>query len=119
MALYVMKQQVMTLIPWLIAVYAAICAVVYFGNRLFMYFPNQTRAAPAEAGLDHVKEIEIAAADQRCLQWVISGHNGSFASCPLYPRKRTFVSVEVRCPLCATSRHLSGAGRGQEPMLAS
>ena len=63
MALYVMKQQVMTLIPWLIAVYAAICAVAYFGNRLFMYFPNQTRAAPTEAGLDYVKEIEIAAAD--------------------------------------------------------
>ena len=53
----------MTLIPWLVAIYAAICAVVYFGNRLFMYFPNPTRAAPAEAGLDHVKEIEIAAAD--------------------------------------------------------
>ena len=51
----------MTLIPWLVAVYAAICAVVYFGNRLFMYFPDPTRAAPAEAGLDHVKEIEIAA----------------------------------------------------------
>ncbi len=41
----------MTLIPLLIAVYAAICAVVYFGHRLFMYFPNQTRAAPAEAGV--------------------------------------------------------------------
>ena len=53
----------MTLIPWLVAVYAAICVMVYFGNRLFMYFPNPTRAAPAEAGLDHVKEIEIAAAD--------------------------------------------------------
>ena len=63
MASYVMKQQFMTLIPWLIAVYAAICAVVYVGNRLFMYFPNPTRAAPAAAGLDHVKEIEIAAAD--------------------------------------------------------
>ena len=53
----------MTLIPWLVVIYAAICAVVYFGNRLFMYFPNPTRAAPAAAGLDHVKEIEIAAAD--------------------------------------------------------
>ena len=76
MALYVMKQQVMTLIPWLIAVYAAICAVVYFGNRLFMYFPNQTRAAPAEAGLDHVKEIEIAAADGVTLvAWYASARN--------------------------------------------
>ena len=63
MALYVMKQQVMTLIPWLIAVYAAICAVVYFGNRLFMYFPDPTRVAPVEVGLNHVKEIEIAVAD--------------------------------------------------------
>jgi uncharacterized protein len=51
----------MELIPWLVAAYAAICAVVYFGNRLFMYFPDPTRVAPAEAGLDHVKEIEIAA----------------------------------------------------------
>jgi fermentation-respiration switch protein FrsA (DUF1100 family) len=58
-----MKQEVMTLIPWLVAGYAAICVMVYFGNRLFMYFPNPTRAAPVEAGLDHVKEIEIAAAD--------------------------------------------------------
>jgi pimeloyl-ACP methyl ester carboxylesterase len=58
-----MKQEVMTLIPWLVAVYAAICAVVYFGNRLFIYFPDPTRIAPAEAGLDYVKEIEIAAAD--------------------------------------------------------
>jgi len=41
----------------------AICAVVYFGNRLFMYFPDPTRVAPAEAGLAHVKEIEIAADD--------------------------------------------------------
>ncbi len=51
----------MELIPWLVAAYAAICAVVYFGNRLFMYFPDPTRVAPAEAGLNHVKEIEIAA----------------------------------------------------------
>jgi hypothetical protein len=29
----------MELIPWLVAAYAAIWVVVYFGNRLFMYFP--------------------------------------------------------------------------------
>src|SRR6478672_9126690 len=58
-----MKQGIMTLVMWLVAVYAAICAVVYFGNRLFMYFPNPTRPAPAEAGLDDVDEIEIVAAD--------------------------------------------------------
>jgi len=53
----------MELIPWLIAVYAVICLVAYFGNRLFMYFPDPTRVAPAEAGLGSVEEIEIAVAD--------------------------------------------------------
>ncbi len=43
----------MELIPWLVAAYDAICVVVYFGNRLFMYFPDPTRVAPAEAGLGH------------------------------------------------------------------
>jgi len=53
----------MELIPWLVAVYAVICVAAYFGNRLFMYFPDPTRVAPAEAGLESVKEIEIAVAD--------------------------------------------------------
>jgi len=53
----------MELIPWLVAVYAAICVAAYFGNRLFMYLPDPTRVAPAAAGLDGVKEIEIAVAD--------------------------------------------------------
>ena len=53
----------MDLIPWLVVAYAVVCAVVYFGNRLFVYFPDPTRIAPAEAGLGHVKEIEIAAAN--------------------------------------------------------
>ena len=35
----------------------------YFGNRLLMYLPDPTRVAPAEAGLDGVKEIEITVAD--------------------------------------------------------
>jgi pimeloyl-ACP methyl ester carboxylesterase len=53
----------MELIPWLVAVYAVICAAAYFGNRFFMYLPDPTRIAPAAAGLDGVKEIEIAVAD--------------------------------------------------------
>jgi fermentation-respiration switch protein FrsA (DUF1100 family) len=57
------KQEIMELIPWLVAVYAVICVAVYFGNRLFMYFPDPTRVAPTEAGLDGVNEIEIAVAD--------------------------------------------------------
>ncbi len=49
----------MELIPWLVAVYTVICVAAYFGNRLFMYFPDPTRAAPAEADLDCVKEIAV------------------------------------------------------------
>jgi hypothetical protein len=52
-----------TLILWLVAAYLAICAAVYFGNRLFMYFPDPTRVAPVEVGLSGVREIEIAVAD--------------------------------------------------------
>jgi hypothetical protein len=58
-----MKQEVVTLILSLVAAYAAICAAAYFGNRLFMYFPDPTRVAPVEVGLSGVREIEIAVAD--------------------------------------------------------
>ena len=53
----------MTLILWLVAIYAAICAGVYFGNRLLMYFPDPTRVAPVGVGLNGAKEIEIAVAE--------------------------------------------------------
>ena len=58
-----MKQDVVTLILWLVAVYAAICAAAYFGNRLFMYFPDPTRVAPEAAGLNGVRDIELTVAD--------------------------------------------------------
>ena len=57
------RQAIMELILWLAMLYAVICAVAYFGNRAFMYFPDPARVAPAEAGLDGIEEIEIAAAD--------------------------------------------------------
>jgi uncharacterized protein len=53
----------MELIPWLLGIYAVICVAAYFGNRLFMYFPDPTRTSPAEAGLRGVEEVEIAGAD--------------------------------------------------------
>jgi uncharacterized protein len=60
----------MDLIPWLVVAYAVICAVVYFGNRSFMYFPDPTRTTPAEAGLDGVQEIEIPGSDGvRLVAW--------------------------------------------------
>ena len=53
----------MGLILAILAVYAAICLAAYFGNRHFMYFPDPTRVAPGEAGLDGVEEVEISATD--------------------------------------------------------
>jgi pimeloyl-ACP methyl ester carboxylesterase len=50
-------------IPWLVAAYAVICLAAYFGNRLFMYFPDPTRVTPSDAGLTNVREVEIDAAD--------------------------------------------------------
>lgn len=53
----------MGLILSILAVYAAICVAAYFGNRQFMYFPDPSRVAPGETGLDGVEEVEIAATD--------------------------------------------------------
>lgn len=53
----------MGFIPWLLAIYAAFCAAAWFGNRLFMYFPDPARIPPAAAGLTCVAEIELRAAD--------------------------------------------------------
>lgn len=49
--------------PWLIAAYLAICTAAYFGNRMYMYFPDPARTRPAEAGLDGVEDIELPAVD--------------------------------------------------------
>lgn len=56
-------QSLMDVIPWLVLAYALICVGAFFGYRHFMYYPNPTRVAPAEAGLSGVDEIEIASAD--------------------------------------------------------
>src|SRR5215472_14118985 len=54
------KRHIMELIAWLFAVFVVICAVVYFCNRQFMYFPDPTRVTPGQAGLDGVQEVKIA-----------------------------------------------------------
>ncbi len=53
----------MQMLVWIAGTYIAICVAGYFGNRLFMYFPDPSRYTPAEAGLEGVEELEIAAAD--------------------------------------------------------
>src|SRR3990170_8513114 len=67
----------MDFIPWLIAAYLVICAAAYFGNRQYMYFPDPTRTTPVEAGLDGVKEIELAAADgTKLVAWYAPAKDG-------------------------------------------
>ena len=78
----------MELIPWLVAAYAAICAVVYFGNRLFMYFPDPTRVAPAEAGLGHVKENRDCSREWHHSDCLACTGEGRQADHPLLPRQR-------------------------------
>ena len=53
----------MELIAWGAAIYAVICAVVYFANRAFIYFPDPARIAPVKLGLKGVKQIEFVTAD--------------------------------------------------------
>ena len=62
-----MKQDVVTLIIWLVSVYAAICAAAYFGNRVFMYFPDPTPSRAGGVGLNGVKEVELTVADDVAL----------------------------------------------------
>jgi hypothetical protein len=68
---------IMEFMPWVIAAYLAICAATYFGNRMFMYFPDQARILPAEAGLDGVEEIEFTAADStKLVAWYAPSRDG-------------------------------------------
>jgi uncharacterized protein len=72
-----MVRDIMNVIFGLIAVYLALCAIAYFGHRVFMYFPDPARIRPAAAGLDGVKEIELAAADGTLLvAWYAPAQSG-------------------------------------------
>jgi fermentation-respiration switch protein FrsA (DUF1100 family) len=61
------RQEFMELLPWLIGVYIFICVGAYFGNRLFMYFPDPSRFTPSELGLDGVEEVELKTGDGETL----------------------------------------------------
>ena len=50
--------------------YAVLIAIAYFAQRKFTYFPNSTRVAPVEAGLQGVTEVEMPAPDgARIVAW--------------------------------------------------
>lgn len=52
---------------WIAGVYIVICIVAFFGNRLFMYFPDPARYTPAESGLAGVEEVELRTGDGETL----------------------------------------------------
>jgi uncharacterized protein len=67
----------MNVLLWLIGAYLVLCAAAYFGNRLFMYFPDPARVPPAAAGLEGVSEIELAAADgTKLVAWYAPPRDG-------------------------------------------
>lgn len=59
----VFRKKLMDTFYWLLAAYVIFCVAAYFGNRLFMYFPDPVRVTPQEAGLSGVEEIELATGD--------------------------------------------------------
>jgi uncharacterized protein len=70
-------QEIVNVMPWLVAAYFGLCAVAYFGNRMFMYFPDPARIPPQAAGLSGVEEIEFAATDGTTLiAWYGPAKNG-------------------------------------------
>jgi uncharacterized protein len=72
-----LTRKTMDLMPWIIAGYLVICAAAYFGNRMFMYFPDPARIAPAAVGLPGVEEIEFAAGDgTRLVAWYAPAEEG-------------------------------------------
>lgn len=50
--------------------YASLCALLYFGQRSLMYFPDRTRTLPADAGLPQaVEEVLASADDAKVIVW--------------------------------------------------
>jgi hypothetical protein len=50
--------------------YAGMCALLYFGQRSFMYFPDRARIPPAAVGLPRAVEETLATADgEQVIVW--------------------------------------------------
>jgi uncharacterized protein len=53
-----------------VIVYLALCGLMYFSQRRLTYFPDTTRVAPGDKGLDGVTEITMATPDgEKVLAW--------------------------------------------------
>lgn len=66
----------MNTLLWIIAAYVTICIAAWFGNRVFMYFPDAARYAPAEIGLSGVEEVELASDGQTLITWYAKADTG-------------------------------------------
>ncbi|MHA1165677.1 MAG: alpha/beta hydrolase, partial [Alphaproteobacteria bacterium] len=66
----------MNTLLWLIAAYVAICIAAWFGNRVFMYFPDPARFTPAEVGLSGVEEVELASDGETLIVWYAKADPG-------------------------------------------
>lgn len=62
-----LKGRNMQIVVWLAGLYLAICLLAFLFNRQFMYFPDPTRVAPSEVGLEGVDEEVIRAEDGTAL----------------------------------------------------
>lgn len=63
---------------FLVAGYAALCALVYFSQRGLMYFPDRMRTAPADVGLPEAKEEKLATSDgETIIVWHIPPRDGT------------------------------------------
>lgn len=52
------------------AIYLALCGLMYISQRRLTYFPDTTRVAPADKGLDGVAEVTMATPDgEKVLAW--------------------------------------------------
>ena len=63
----------MTALKWLLILpltYAGLTALVYFGQRSLMYFPDPARTSPAAAGFAEAREVVLATTDgERVIVW--------------------------------------------------
>src|SRR3989304_948442 len=57
--------------------YALLCALLYFGQRALMYFPDRARTLPADAGLPQaVEEVLASANDAKVIVWHVPPRGG-------------------------------------------
>ncbi len=70
----------MTALKWLLVpalCYGGLVALLYFGQRGIMYFPDTTRRPPASVGLPQAEEVELKTSDgERLVAWHVAPRAG-------------------------------------------